>query len=102
VAGLWGYEKGEGLFRYVLAFSIPLVLASLWGIFAVSGDPSRSGKTVVQTPGIIRLLLEFMIFSFSVWALYSLNYPRLSILFGITVILHYLFSYHRIIWLLKH
>lgn len=53
---IWGLGKGDGLSRYVLGIGVPLVAAVHWGVFAVEGDPSRSGQTVIPTPGMMRLL----------------------------------------------
>ena len=80
---------------------IPLLLAFVWGVFAVSGDPSRSGKTVVKTPGIIRLFLEFSIFTIGAFAIFKSGYSIFSYIFSGVVILHYLLSYDRIVWLIK-
>ncbi len=54
VFGYWGYSLGVDGTRIILAILFPLLFATLWGVFAVTGDPSRSGKTVVQTPGIVK------------------------------------------------
>lgn len=99
-AGIWGWQQSDGSLRYVLAGGIPVVLAAVWGTFAVPNDPSRSGKAPVATPGIIRLLLELGIFAFAVWALFNTGYSQLSLIFGTGVVIHYALSYDRIIWLL--
>lgn len=36
--GFWGWKQGEGLLRFVLALSIPIVAAVMWGVFAVPND----------------------------------------------------------------
>ena len=65
-------------------------------------DPSRSGAAPIKVSGIIRLAIELAIFILSIWALYDLEYYRLSWFLGVLVTAHYLVSYDRIIWLLKH
>lgn len=98
---IWGYSSfGSGL-RILMAILAPLVFALLWGIFAVRGDPSRSGKTVIDVPGPVRLFLELILFSFSVLALYYSGYSALSFAFGAMVVLHYIISYDRVLWLMK-
>ena len=42
--GMWGWSLGDKSLKYVLALIFPLVIAAVWGIFAVPDDPSRSGK----------------------------------------------------------
>ncbi len=58
---IWIIKEFEGIPMLVLVISVPVLFASIWGIFAVKGDPSRSGKTVVQTPGWARLILELLL-----------------------------------------
>ena len=99
--GIWGYAlTGSGL-RIVWAILMPLLFAALWGIFAVKDDPSRSGKTVVNTPGIVRLILELTLFGTAVWMLFDLGYSTLEWILAGAVILHYISSLDRIGWLLK-
>jgi hypothetical protein len=100
--GIWGWNQSDGWIRYVLAPGLPVLIGATWGIFAVPGDPSRSGKAPIPVPGFIRLILELTIFTISVWALYDMNYGRLAWILGIPVLIHYLVSFHRIMWLLKH
>jgi len=101
-AGVWGWRQlDDGWLRFVLLFGIPLVLALIWGTFAVPDDPSRSGGAPVVTPGIIRLIIELTFFGFAIWALSNIGFTKLSITMGIIVLLHYIFSYDRIIWLLS-
>jgi len=101
VAGIWAWHLSSSIFSYVLAVGIPMFMASIWGIFAVPNDPSRSGKTVVKTPGVVRLFIEFSFFGFACWAMFSLGWKEASWLFGEGVLLHYLLSYDRVQWLLK-
>lgn len=99
--GFWGYHLGGKGLGIILAVIFPLSFAVLWGVFAVRGDPSRSGKTVVQTPGVIRLLLELILFGAAAWMMLDLDYSTLALVFGSAVVLHYFLSFNRITWLLK-
>jgi membrane protein YdbS with pleckstrin-like domain len=100
-AGHWGWKQAEGTISYLLVILIPFGLGILWNVFAVPGDPSRSGKAPVPVPGYIRLILELLIFAFACWMLYDLEKSILSLSFGIIVTIHYLISYDRIQWLLS-
>ena len=100
--GIWGWNQSDGWIRYVLAPGLPALTGAIWGIFAVPGDPSRSGAAPIPIPGIIRLILELIIFFMSTLALFEMNYDRIGWIFGIIVSIHYLVSYDRILWLLKH
>lgn len=99
--GIWGYSLSDGALALLGAIFFPLVFMLLWGIFAVRGDPSRSGKTVVDTPGWVRLIIELVLFGLSAWALGAAGYPVLAIIFGAAVIVHYVLSLDRVLWLTK-
>lgn len=102
VIGVWGWNQSEGWTQYILALGLPIILATIWGTFAVPNDPSRSGKSPIAIPGMMRLIIELAIFSIATWALYDLGYARSVWIFGSIVAIHYLVSYDRIEWLFKH
>jgi hypothetical protein len=97
--GIWGSRQGEGIFSILLALGIPVFAAALWGIFTVPNDPSRSGKSPVPVSGIVRLIYEGVFFGSATWAWFSIGSATLSLIFGITVIVHYILSYDRVQWL---
>ena len=101
IMGLWGFNKSGNLPGILFAILLPLGFALLWGIFAVPNDPSRSGKTVIPTPGIIRLLLELSLFAAATWMMRDLDYSPAWWIFSTITLLHYIISYDRVIWLLK-
>lgn len=98
---LWGWGIGDGFMQYVAAISVPLIAAILWGTFNVPSDPSRSGNAPVAVPGIVRLILELTFFTLAAWMLRDLGQIGLSGLFSLAAIVHYLFSYKRLSWLLS-
>ena len=98
--GMWGRSLAEGTTGIFMMFLIPAIAAVLWGIFNVKGDPSRSGKAPVPVPGWVRLTLELVFFGVSVRALATFR-TSVGIVFGVLVIIHYLFSIDRIKWLLS-
>jgi len=100
-ASIWGWKFTDGWLRLALVLGIPILLAVIWGTFAVPNDPSRSGKAPVATSGVTRLFIEFGVFAFAIWALYDIGLKKTGLIFGIIVVLHYLFSYDRISWLLS-
>ena len=100
--GLWGWKQSDGWLQFVLSIGIPIILAAIWGTFAVPNDPSRSGSAPIVTPGIIRFAIEIGVFAFAAWSLYDIDLNKLSLALGIIVILHYIVSYDRIIWLMSH
>lgn len=101
VFAVWGYHLSDSWSRFLLAIIACLFFAGLWGIFAVPGDPSRSGKTVIPTPGKVRLVLELLLFSAATGMISGLTKPWMAWLYGGIVLLHYVTSYDRISWLLN-
>lgn len=101
IMGYWGYQHSGNAPGILYAILLPLGFALFWGIFAVPGDPSRSGKTVIATPGIIRLFLELLLFSSATFMMRSLYPSPAWWIFGGIVLIHYFISYDRLLWLLK-
>jgi hypothetical protein len=99
--GVWGWRQSESWLRFLLALGIPLLAAVVWGVFAIPGDPSRSGSAPVPVPGVLRLALELAFFAFAAWALYDLGSSGLSWALGLTTAAHYLVSYDRVSWLIR-
>lgn len=96
--GYWGWTQHEGIARLLLGIGIPLIFAALWGIFRVPGDPKDAP---VAVPGVVRLLLEAAFFGAAVGLLIAANQQSAATLLGILTLVHYVFSYDRIVWLLK-
>jgi len=99
--GSWAWGASTRWYRYPLAIGLPLLVATIWGVFAVPDDPSRSGKAPIPTKGSIRLGMELLFFCSAAYALGSMGFIKLSWIFTGTVVLHYTASYDRIRWLLK-
>jgi hypothetical protein len=99
--GRWGFSLGTGALRWAFALGLPTLAAVLWGVFAVPDDPSRSGKTVIATPGWARLALEFAFFGTAAVALRQTGLPAWALGYAIAVVAHYAVSYDRVAWLLR-
>ncbi len=99
--GYWGLNQAFGLFNYVLMIGLPILMAVLWGTFAVPNDPSRSGGAPVPVPGAVRLLLEFILLGAAFWMMYVQGLLYISLIFIALVIIHYILAHERIKWLLK-
>ncbi|MFX1482282.1 MAG: YrdB family protein [Promethearchaeota archaeon] len=98
--GYWGLNQGFGLFNYVLMIAFPILVAAIWGTFAVPKDPSRSGSAPVPIPGPLRLALEFLIFGSAFLVMFWGEIFYLSLIFISLVIIHYILAHERIGWLL--
>ncbi len=98
--GMWGWKRFDGVLKIIVIIAVPIFFMAVWGVFTVSNDPSRSGNTIIETPGMVRLIIELFMFSLAVAALFSGGYKIASIIFGSLVIFHYVISYDRILWLI--
>ena len=98
---VWSWELTNSWTRFLIAPCIIITIAAIWAIFTVPNDGSRSGKSLIATPGILRLIIELLMFAFAVWTLYDMKSETLSVVLGSIILLHYLVSYKRIIWLLS-
>jgi len=101
VFGYFGWYLGTGLFRFIAVAGFPLMMAIVWGVFAVPGDPSRSGRAPIPIPGLIRLLIESGLFILAFLILLLLQVHPWAGIYGILVITHYIMSVDRIKWLLN-
>ena len=99
--GYWGWTQHEGIWRFVWGIGLILVAAIIWGTFAVPDDPSRSAKAPVPVPGAVRLIIELAFFAAGTWAFIAAGQPIWGLALGILTVIHYAFSYDRIMWLLK-
>jgi hypothetical protein len=100
--GMWGWKLSDHWMRLILALAIPVLAMIIWGVFAVPEDPSRSGIAPVPIPGGIRLLIELTFFGIGSWMFYDLGYTKVGLTTAIVVVIHYVISYDRIVWLLSN
>ncbi|MFJ6381750.1 YrdB family protein [Kitasatospora sp. NPDC092039] len=100
--GVWGWRKAPGALRYLAVVAIPVVVAVVWGDFATAGDEARSGETTFDTPGPIRLLLEFAVFGGAAAGLWHAGMRKTAQWFLIVLVVYHVASYDRIWWLLQH
>lgn len=98
--GLWGWQASSGLMRLVLAVAGPAAAATVWGVFAVPHDPSRSGSAPVPVPGAVRLVLELTILGGGAAMLYHTGFQTLAWIFAALILGHYLVAHRRTAWLL--
>ena len=91
--GRWGWVTFDGPWRYVLAIVLPVIAATIWGVFRV---PNDGGAPVVRVPGLIRLLIEAIFFGFATWGLFDSGAVTTGWIFGAITLQHYIVSYDRI------
>ncbi|MEO6090631.1 MAG: YrdB family protein [Umezawaea sp.] len=92
---------GDGLLAAELAVLSLLIAATIWGVFAVPGDPSRSGKAPVPVPGVVRLVLELAVFLGGAAAFTVVGQWLVTALFCVALAVHLVFSVPRLTWLVR-
>jgi hypothetical protein len=97
--GYWGWTQHEGVVRVLLGIGVPIIAATLWGVFRVPGYPKDA---VVAVPGWVRLLLEWSLFTAATAALYAAGQEQWALIFGVVVILHYVASYDYVLAMLRY
>jgi Protein of unknown function (DUF2568) len=96
--GYWSWAQHEGVLRYLLVIGLPLLAATIWGVFRVPGD---GGAPRVRVSGVVRLLIEIVFFGAATWGLFEAGATTTGLIFGGLTLFHYIISYDRIGWLLK-
>ncbi|MGW0820219.1 YrdB family protein [Streptomyces sp. NPDC002845] len=100
--GVWAWRESPAALRYIAVVVVPLTVAVLWGVFATPGDESRSGGTVVATPGPLRLLLELAVFFGGAAVLYAAGARTPAAVFAGVLVGYHVLSWDRMLWLLRH
>ena len=89
------------IFAWLAALIVAGLVAVLWGVFAVQGDPSRSGRAPVAIPGWLRLALELLVFGLGAVALAALGEFKLLALDVLALVVHHAGTLPRLRWLLQ-
>jgi hypothetical protein len=98
--GILAWRMAEGWWRYLAVIAILALLMTVWGVFAVPGDPSRSGNAPFPVPGSVRLALELAVLLGGACAFYWAGHNLAAIALAALVVIHYALSGERIAWLL--
>lgn len=99
VIAFWGYHRFPGWQGVAASITFPVMAAILWGVFRIPNDPRPAP---VAIPGPLRLLLEWALFAWAVWALEDLGYDTGAWLLAGILVGHYLFSYDRTASMLRN
>ncbi|MFC9995999.1 YrdB family protein [Nocardia sp. NPDC127526] len=95
-----GWRVVDAPWKFVLVVLLPFLAAMAWGVFAVPGDPSRSGEASVAVSGPVRLLVEVLVLGGGVAALWLAGLPRWALVSAAILIVYQVLAYDRIGWLL--
>lgn len=92
--GGWSVAPGVGVAGAVVA-------ATVWGVFAVPDDPSRSGNAPVRVHGWVRLLIEVAVLLGGAAAWLLAGRPMVAGTISALLVLHHVVSLPRLRWLLQ-
>lgn len=70
-----------------------MLAALVWGSFRVEND---GGKPKVKVSGKLRLLIEFVFFFLAVSFFYLREEGLIAMVFGLTILTHYMYSWQRV------
>ncbi|MFD2368726.1 YrdB family protein [Brevibacillus sp. GCM10020057] len=85
--GFWGFRYPSSIWiKWVLGIGLPVVVIVVWGLFL-------SPKASVEIPQALRIVMKVMVFGFAAAALYSAGRPRMSLLFGLCVLVSHGMDY---------
>jgi hypothetical protein len=100
--GAWAHRAaGGGALGWCAAIAAVALVAAAWGVFAVPGDPSRSGRAPVPVSGWIRLGIELAVFFGGAAALASMQAWRWFDPFVAAFVIHHVGTRPRLQWLLR-
>lgn len=100
--GRFAWASVPDAWRWLFCLLVPGLAATAWGVFAVPGDPSRSGRAPVPVAGWLRLLLEGAFFGFGAWGYHRTDASALALALIALTTLNYATGTERIRWLLSH
>jgi len=99
--GVAGWNVSTGALRWIAMIVAPLVAATLWGVFNVLNDPSRSGEAPVEVPGWLRLTIEFVVLGSGAVALAYVAGTVFGVGLAVLIAVHYTKSWSRVQWLVE-
>jgi hypothetical protein len=92
---------GAGVLGWCAALGMGALVGAVWGVFAVPGDPSRSGRAPVPVSGWTRIGIEMAVFFGGAAALASMQWWRWFDPFIAGFVIHHVGTRRRIQWLLR-
>ena len=95
------WSWASGVWRYLVAAALVVVIGLLWTTFAVPDDPSRSGHAPVPVSGTVRLILELLLLLGGAFALFLAGHGWMAFLLAALIAVHYGFSIERLAWLFE-
>jgi hypothetical protein len=97
--GAWTLTSGA--MRWIAAIVVPVIAATVWGVFNVLDDPSRSGEAPVEVSGWARLAIELLVLGGGVVGFLIADQSIIAVVLATLIVVQYATSWSRIEWLLQ-
>ncbi len=99
--GAAAWKLSSGPLRWPMMLVVPAVAATVWGIFNVLDDPSRSGSAPVEVTGWSRIIIELVVLGAGAAAVILVVNRDVGIAFAVLIAAHYAVSWSRVEWLVR-
>lgn len=99
--GVLAWTSATGAWRVLAVIIVICSVMAVWGVFAVPGDPSRSGNAPIPVSGLIRLGLECAILFGGALSLYWSGFGLAGAGLSLLIVAHYALSGERLAWLVQ-
>lgn len=96
-----GWVLTTGPLRWVAMIGLSVAAATIWGTLNVPDDPSRSGAAPVEVSGSVRLAVELFVLGGGCVAFALVGHIGVALVLAFLIIVHYVSSRRRIVWLLN-
>ncbi len=95
VAAVYGIAAGVWVWTGSVVATVvaPVVAMVVWGVFRVPGDP---GPAPVAVPGLVRVVIEALVFGVGIAGVWAANGPVPGIVFLVIVVIHYATTLRRL------
>ena len=99
ITAMWGWHCSADWKRYLFAIGLPVLAATIWGVFRIPNDPKPAP---VEVRGIVRLVYELFLFGFASWALNNMGYTVACYIMAGTTVISYTTGYDRTLKMLRN
>lgn len=94
----WG---GWQLGSWPLGLGLLVITIAIWGAFAVPNDPSRGGRALVPVSGPVRFAIEVLVLGGGCVMFWLGGAPVIAIVLAVLNVVHLVFEFDRVRWLLR-
>jgi len=102
VYGGWAWAHTPPPLHLFTGLGLPVVVAFLWTVLRSREPEDPAEAPPGRISPVTRLVLEALIFGLAILGLADIGAFRATWFFSGLLLLHYMLSYDRVAWMLKH